>query len=103
MFVSNVTAKISISAMMETGSGMGTLWKYSPEIRSIIPMARNISEDSPVSLERLTVFDINKVLLPEGHTLSSTDEYVKIEADVEHLSYGIMRASNVKIIRTCVR
>jgi hypothetical protein len=98
--LSGIVAKISADAMVDTGNGMATLWKYPSEMRDIIPMSRSISEDSPMPLDRLTVFDINKVMLPNGKTVSPLCECVTVEATVRHLSYGIMEAIKIVVLST---
>jgi hypothetical protein len=93
--LSGIVAKISAEAMVDTGSGMATWWKYPCDMREIMPLTDLIRKDSPMPLYRLTVFDSTKLMLSNGKTPFPSCEYMTLDATVEHLSYGTMIASDV--------
>lgn len=100
MKVHGIIAKISVDTMVDTGNGMAAWWKYPSEMRDIVPMARCISEDSPMSRDRLTVFDIDQVTTITGNPLDTQCEHVVVNAVISHLSYGTMQAREVVVIGT---
>ena len=102
MHVSGIIAKISADAMVDTGNGMATWWKYPCDMREIMPLTKLIKKDSPMPSYRLTVFDSTKLMLLNGKTPSPSCDYMVLEATVEHLSYGTMIASDVVVTGTIV-
>lgn len=100
MRVSGIIAKISVDAMVDTGNGMATWWKYPYDIREIMPLTKLINKDDPMPLYRLTVFDSTKLMLSNGKTPFPSCEYMILDATVEHMSYGTMIARDVVVTGT---
>lgn len=85
--ITDIVVKLSPDDFVDTGSGMGTLWKYPEACRELIP----------VPLARLTIFDPSSITA-HGRPAVTPCRIAVVEAVVSHHAHGIMKATSVNIV-----